>query len=327
MEDNQIPTFIPPDNNGINQNSAPSTDNPTFAPPEGTDSGAPVFTPPAQTFTPPTNPIVDFSGPACAYHADQPAKYTCCKCGKKVCKDCHDSFGFEGDNKTYCYDCTMAIANETLENHHADRIQVIIHFALMAVGMIAGAIFGGVNAGGAGVAIGLLVGGSLITAAKVLLPYLWMGVKEGFVGLFQAIFGGGFSGILSALISLIVGIAKAIFYGAVDTIKKTVKYISYIIKVSSIINKYETALQSLRDYMEYTLVRSQNAAKTISLDDLVSQHSELADNSFVINMRTQGEAQAMQMINEASDIAEDCGRIIRAAHAEIDDGRINRQAA
>ena len=65
----------------------------------------------------------------------------------------------------------------------------------------------------------------------------------------------------------------------------------------------------MRDYMEYTLVRSQN--KGVDLESLMNEGSELYNNSYAQAVRTQGEAAADAALRQATTQINERGEIIR----------------
>ena len=79
---------------------------------------------------------------------------------------------------------------------------------------------------------------------------------------------------LSIIFQIIVIVFKCIFI----TVSNTIQYIIYLKKTQGFIESDTAALQQMRDYMQYTLVRNQN--KGVDLEDLMNEGSELYNNSY-----------------------------------------------
>ena len=69
------------------------------------------------------------------------------------------------------------------------------------------------------------------------------------------------------------------------------------------------ALQQMKDYMEYTLIRNKN--KGVDLEDLMQEGSELYNNTFAQMVRDQGEEQAEATISQCVTRIAENGEIIR----------------
>ena len=78
----------------------------------------PTFTPPVQTFTPPSDASGTRGGPSCHFHKGEPAVAKCAKCGKLLCQDCVDSYGVSGGEyagEALCYDCCQELVAAIFE--------------------------------------------------------------------------------------------------------------------------------------------------------------------------------------------------------------------
>ena len=69
------------------------------------------------------------------------------------------------------------------------------------------------------------------------------------------------------------------------------------------------AMQSLQDYMEYTLVRNQN--KGVDIKTLLAEDSKLADNSFAQMVQQQGEDAAEASIRQQVAYINEFGEVVR----------------
>ena len=81
-------------------------------------------------------------------------------------------------------------------------------------------------------------------------------------------------------------------------------------KTEGFIESDTNALQRMKDYMEYTLIRNQNA--TLDINELLAQESKLADNSFAQMVREQGEDKAEAVIRGCTASINEHGEIIRS---------------
>lgn len=276
-----------------------------------TNSGAgsiPTFTPPTPTFTPPTNAKPSFNGPACYYHPDEPAVAQCARCGKYICKDCFDNYGVSGGEyagQALCYDCCQQLVAENVqeltENKKTIKFQFILSLIGIGIGFILGfgagledgfftALFGGLLYG--------CIGGVFLSAIKAYFSLLWEAIKTGFE-----------NGIVAAIIGLIIGSIVIAFKCIFVTISNTIQYIVYLKKTSGFIESDTAALQQMKDYMEYTLIRNQN--KGVDIATLLSQESKLADNSYARMVQEKGEEGAEAALRDCVATINENGEIIR----------------
>lgn len=93
------------------------------------------------------------------------------------------------------------------------------------------------------------------------------------------------------------------------TLSQTVQYLVYLKRTSGFIEADTQALQQMKDYMEYTLVRSQN--KGVELESLMNEGSELYNNSYAQSVRTNGETAADEALRQATTMINEHGEIIR----------------
>lgn len=272
----------------------------------GQNGAIPTFTPPtAPTFTPPKH-----DGPVCYHHPSEPAVAQCARCGKYVCKDCAEAYTValgEYANKTLCYDCCEQIVSDNVAELTANKKKVKGQFILQIIGMVIGFIMGismGAESGDAGSAfvtglICMCIGGVFLSAMKAFFSLTWDCIKIAFAGQF------GLLTILSIIFNIIVIVFKCIWI----TLSQTVQYIIYLKKTSGFIESDTQALQQMKDYMEYTLVRSQN--KGVDLESLMNEGSELYNNSYAQSVRDNGEAAADAALRQATTMINEHGEIIR----------------
>jgi len=272
----------------------------------GQNGAIPTFTPPtAPTFTPPKH-----DGPVCYHHPSEPAVAQCARCGKYVCKDCAEAYTValgEYANKTLCYDCCEQIVSDNVAELTANKKKVKGQFILQIIGMVIGFIMGismGAESGDAGSAfvtglICMCIGGVFLSAMKAFFSLTWDCIKIAFAGQF------GLLTVLSIIFNIIVIVFKCIWI----TLSQTVQYIIYLKKTSGFIESDTQALQQMKDYMEYTLVRSQN--KGVDLESLMNEGSELYNNSYAQSVRDNGEAAADAALRQATTMINEHGEIIR----------------
>lgn len=272
----------------------------------GQNGAIPTFTPPtAPTFTPPKH-----DGPVCYHHPSEPAAAQCARCGKYVCKDCAEAYTValgEYANKTLCYDCCEQIVSNNVAELTANKKKVKGQFILQIIGMVIGFIMGismGAESGDAGSAfvtglICMCIGGVFLSAMKAFFSLTWDCIKIAFAGQF------GLLTVLSIIFNIIVIVFKCIWI----TLSQTVQYIIYLKKTSGFIESDTQALQQMKDYMEYTLVRSQN--KGVDLESLMNEGSELYNNSYAQSVRDNGEAAADAALRQATTMINEHGEIIR----------------
>lgn len=274
---------------------------PTFQPP------APTFQPPAPTFQPPVQQ--SHSGAVCFHHPTEPAVASCARCGKYICKDCAEAYGvISGDyaGKHLCYDCCEQLVADNIQELTANKAKIKAQFILSIVGMSIGFIFGfatGIESDFFGALImGLIcagIGGVFLSALKAFASLSWEAIKIAFAGEF---------GILTFL-SLIFQMTVITFKAIWTTITNTIYYINYLKKTSGFIEEDSAALQQMRDYMQYTLVRNQN--KGVDLETLMNEGSELYNNSYAQSVRANGEEAADAALRQATTRIAENGEIIR----------------
>ncbi len=274
-------------------------------------SGVPTFTPPTPTFEPPTGSRAQFNGPACYYHSDEPAVAQCARCGKYICKDCFDNYGVtSGDyaGQALCYDCCQQLVEENVSNLKSNKSKIMFQFILSIIGMVIGFIIGlsaGLESGdfGSGVVTGLIcacIGGVFLSALKAFFSLVWDAIKIAFAGQF------GVLTILSIIFQIIVIVFKCI----IVTISNTFYYIKYLRETSGFIDSDTAALQQMKDYMEYTMVRNQN--RGVDIETLLNQKSELANNSYARMVQEKGEEGAEVVLRDCVATINENGEIIRS---------------
>lgn len=279
-----------------------------------TNGGAdavPTFTPPTPTFTPPVDAKPTFNGPACYYHKDEPAVAKCARCGKFICQDCFDNYGVSsGDyaGQALCYDCCQQLVAANVDELKRNKGKIMFQFILSIIGMVIGFIFGmsaGIESGdvGSGFVTGLIcagVGGVFLSALKAFFSLTWEVIKIAFAGQF------GILTILSIIFQTIVIVFKCIWI----TISNTFYYIKYLRETSGFIDSDTNALQQMKDYMEYTMIRNQN--RGVDLETLLNQKSELADNSYARMVQEKGEEGAEAALRDCVATINENGEIIRS---------------
>lgn len=286
----------------------PADDIPTFTPPA---DDIPTFTPPEDgipTFTPPRVPRPE--GPVCYHHPTEPAVAKCARCGKYICKDCAEAYTVSGGqyaNKSLCYDCCEQLVAENVAELTKNKNKIKAQFILQLIGMVLGFIYGisaGISSGDflATLITALIcacIGGVFLSALKAFASLTWEAIKIAFSGQF------GWLTVISIIFQIIVIIFKCI----VVTISNTVQYILYLKRTQGFIESDSAALQQMRDYMQYTLVRNQN--KGVDLEDLMHEGSELYNNTYAQAVRTNGEAAADAALRQATTRIAENGEIIR----------------
>ena len=129
---------------------------------------------------------------------------------------------------------------------------------------------------------------------------MWDAIKIAFAGQF------GILTILSIIFQTIVIVFKCIWV----TISNTFYYIKYLRETSGFIESDTAALQQMKDYMEYTLVRNQN--RGVDIETLLNQKSELADNSYARMVQEKGEEGAEAALRDCVATINENGEIIRS---------------
>lgn len=277
---------------------------------KGENTGIPSFTPPTPTFEPPKNTKPQFNGPACYYHHDEPAVAKCARCGKFICQDCFDNYGVSGGDyagQALCYDCCQQLVAANVEDLKKNKGKIKFQFILSIIGMAIGFILGmsmGIESGaiGEGFVSGLIfacIGGVFLSFIKFYFSTLWEAIKVGFSN-------GIAAAIIGFCIAIVVGVFKCIWY----TISNTIFYIRYLKQTSGFIDSDTAALQQMKDYMEYTMIRNQN--RGVDLETLLNQKSELADNSYARMVQEKGEEGAEAALRDCVATINENGEIIRS---------------
>lgn len=317
---NDVPTFTPPTADGgdiptFTPPTAGGGDIPVPTPPTGGDDGIPTFTPPGKkditpTFTPPTvNPPVH-NGPACYYHHSEAAVAQCARCGKYLCRDCTDAYGVcsgEYAGKSLCYDCTQQLVEENVteltKNKATIKRKLIVSIVGAAIGFVLGAI-GGVAGG-----IGGMFGLGLICAA---IGAVFLSAIKAFGATIGDVIRASNSGKSEFFVIgfLVVRIFMLIFLSIFYSIYNTIYYLKYLKETAGFIESDQAAMQQMKDYMEYTLIRNKNPG--VDIDTLLREESVLADNSYAHMVQTQGEAQAEAQLRSCVGTVNANGEIIRS---------------
>ena len=311
-----VPVFTPPTTGGgdVPVFTPPTTgggDVPVFTPPTAGGGDVPTFTPPGKKETPPshfTPPKND--GPVCYYHSSEAAVAQCARCGKYICRDCTDAYGVcsgEYAGKSLCYDCTQQLVEENVteltKNKATIKRKLIVSIVGAAIGFVLGAM-GGVAGGFVGVlTLGLLcaaIGAVFLSALKAFGATIGDVIRVGKSGKSEFF-------VIGYLVARIfVLLFQCIFY----SIYNTIYYLKYLKETAGFIESDQAAMQQMKDYMEYTLIRNKNPG--MDINTLLREESVLADNSFAQMVQTQGEEQAeIQLRNCVGRINEN-GEIIRS---------------
>ena len=257
-----IPIFDVPQNDTPTFN-APQNDTPVF---NTSENDIPVFSVPS------------FDGPACHYHMDEPAVGRCARCGKSLCQDCCDSYGVvagEYAGKNLCYDCTQELITDNINQLNTNLKKIKSQFTLQLIGMAIGFVMG-LGGGLVGALIFACIGGVFLRAAKAFGSLAWECIKIALQGRF---------GILT-IFSITFHILAISFKCVGITVIQTIQYVNYIKKTSGFIESDTKALEQIKEYMQYTLVRQQN--RGVNLEDLMKEGSQLYNNSFAQMVREQG---------------------------------------
>ena len=270
------------------------------------DNNIPTFTPPAPTFTPPANN--SGNGRSCHFHQNEPAVAKCAKCGKPLCQDCVDTYTVNNDEyagKALCYDCCQALVADNVKQLKKQRTKIIAMYIFTAIGMLFGALFGSSmiandpSAPGIIPVITAFIGGCLwtfiVNTGKIIINTIRNCVKGAWLG---------------AILWFFIDMVKAIIISVWGTIQKLFYYTKHIIKTSGFIRSDSRALQQMADYMEYTLVRSQNVG--VDLATLMGEDSQLYNNSYAQNVMANGEANAEASIRGCVTSINENGEIIRS---------------
>ena len=193
-----------------------------------------------------------------------------------------------------CFDCCEQLVAENVAELTKNKNKIKGQFILQLIGMVIGFIYGmgaGITSGG--------IGGVFLSALKAFGSLTWEAIKIAFSGNF------GVLTVISIIFQIIVIVFKCIWI----TISNTIQYILYLKRTQGFIESDSAALQQMRDYMEYTLVRNQN--KGVDLEDLMNEGSELYNNSYAQAVRDNGEAAADAALRQATTRIAENGEIIR----------------
>lgn len=273
-----------------NKKMTTENDIPTFNPPIGDAPkvGVDGKSKKAQTFTPPTTSNMD---PGCYYHPEERVVGHCARCGKNLCRYCCDSFGVTGGEyagKMLCYDCTTKLVKDNVEelqkNHNYIHGQYTQCLVGCAIGGVIGFIWG-------------LSGGIMGALLYMVLCAAIGGSASNFFHRFIAAIPGFFVSTGNMVISICVGLFKFIFcfflyaiMALFETVKKILYYRNYMAQTADCLEKDSSALQCIRDRMEYSRVMNEN--RGMSLADLMNEGSELYNNSYARMVQEQGEEKA-----------------------------------
>ena len=120
----------------------------------------------------------------------------------------------------------------------------------------------------------------------------------------------------NVVLSICIGIAKFIFWlvayavvALIETVRKLISYTAYMKHTANYVEQNNRAMQSLQDYMEYTLVRNQN--KGVDIKTLLAEDSKLADNSFAQMVQQQGKDAAEASIRQQVAYINEFGEVVR----------------
>lgn len=328
MKEESVPTFTAPTEENVPVFTAPTEESvPTFTTPEeeiptfnapGTsenvannDVEIPIFKAPSDeipTFTALSKP--HFNGPACHYHSDEPAVGRCARCGKSLCQDCCDSYGVSKGKyagKYLCYDCTQKLVDENVQELQQNYATIKGQYTLCIIGCVVGAIIG-IIWGASGGFAGSLIYGILCAAIG--------GSANNFFKRFISAVPGFFVSTGNLVLSICIGLFKffcCFFIYAImalfETIKKIIYYVNYMKRTSGFIESDTAALQQMKDYMEYTLIRNSN--RGVDLETLMQEGSQLYNNSFAQMVRDQGEERAEAYMSQCVTRIAENGEIIR----------------
>lgn len=283
---------------------------PTFQPPAADQQGIPTFQPPtAPTFTPPN--ASNYSGPMCEWHPNEPAVTRCARCGRNICQDCAEAYTVNGgdyDGKALCYDCIKELFSSQITDLQANYATIRNRLILVSVGVILGFLVGcgaGAGSGDAGASLfaGLiygLIGGSLPTYFRSFISQI--------PSMFTFSGDFGVSLVISAIKILIFAVID-FFRAAIETIQKLWYYGNYVRNTRNILAQNQEALDQIEAFMEYTLIRDSNQG--VDLETLMNEHSELYNNSYAQQVRTNGEQAADAAMRQYTTRIAENGEIIR----------------
>ena len=119
------------------------------------------------------------------------------------------------------------------------------------------------------------------------------------------------------VVSICIGLIKFIvcfFLYAImalfETVKKILYYRNYMAQTADCLEKDSSALQCIRDRMEYSRVMNEN--RGMSLADLMNEGSELYNNSYARMVQEQGEEKAEAFVSSCTTQITENGEIIRS---------------
>lgn len=95
-----------------------------------------------------------------------------------------------------------------------------------------------------------------------------------------------------------------------ETVKKILYYRNYMAQTADCLEKDSSALQCIRDRMEYSRVMNEN--RGMSLADLMNEGSELYNNSYARMVQEQGEEKAEAFVSRCTTQIAENGEIIRS---------------
>lgn len=269
-----------------------TTDNISETEASSIDEEIPVFTPPI------VSSVRDFDGPACEFHHNSPAVCQCDRCGKALCSDCASAFsGYAEcfDLQHICYDCLSEMVGEDLAQWKKQRSQIIRLIVLTVVGMYIGAdLFQQAGATDGWIVFGALLFGSFWTWIKIGFSAWWNGPNHE----------------IARLVGSLIGSAiTAPFH----TVVKIFQGVIYLFNTINVIQQDTDCLAEIHSYMEYT--RALDASGNISLDQLISDNSGLADNPYAQIAQKQGVQAAEQRATGFAGTIASNGEIIRGFDA------------
>jgi len=187
--------------------------------------------------------------------------------------------------------------SNNVETLKRQRTTIILSLSLTGAGFLVGLIIGLVSGLGVLSILWALIGACfwmfIKDVGRTMVETLKSGLREGLVG-----------AIVTFIVFSIVAIGKALVHAVI----KIVTYTVHLIQTASFIASDTESLRRIHDYMEYTLTRAKY--RGVDLETLMSQNSVLASNSFAIDVRTQGEAQAEQNFRNIFRTVNEHGEII-----------------
>lgn len=269
------------------------------------NNNVPTFTPPTPTFTPPSQSRRN--GATCHCHPNEPAVDTCARCGKYICQDCAETYTVNSDEyqgKHLCYDCCREIVASNVKTLKKQKAKIIAQYVFTFLGMIFGAIIGASQVSSTPDAPWYL-----ILVWSFIFGCAWTFIKNVFKILGNTIKNFAKGAWLGAIFWFLIDMVKAIVLAIWGTIQKLFYYTKYLIQTSSFIKSDTEALQQMADYMEYTLVRSQNVG--VDLATLMTEDSQLYNNSYAQSVMNNGEEAAAASVRAAAVSFNEHGEIIR----------------